>query len=88
MVAELDLYRLKEEWKALAVETVRGWCNKVKDKRWLASKLGRGRKKKKGKKKGKKKVAPEPPPYFKVTLPENYLFGDVIGKSLFAKNVK
>ena len=30
------------------------------------------KKKKKGKKKGKKKVAPEPPPYFKVTLPENY----------------
>lgn len=44
------------------------------------------KKKKKGKKKGKKKVAPEPPPYFKVTLPENYLFGDIIGKSLFAKN--
>ena len=43
--------RLKEEWKALGVETVRRWCNKVKDKGWLASKLGRGRKKKKGKKK-------------------------------------
>ena len=39
-----------------------------------------------GKEEGKEKVAPEPPPYFKVTLPENYLFGDVIGKSLFAKN--
>jgi len=32
--------KLKEEWKALGVETVRGWCNKVKDKGWLASKLG------------------------------------------------
>ena len=43
--------KLREEWKALEAETVRGWCNKVKDKGWLASKLGRGRKKKKGKKK-------------------------------------
>ena len=43
--------KLKEEWTALGVETVRGWCNKVKDKDWLASKLGRGRKNKKGKKK-------------------------------------
>jgi len=44
-------------------------------------------KKKKGKKKkGKKRVAPEPPPYYKVTLPQNYLFGEVIGKSLFVKN--
>ena len=43
--------KLKEEWKALGVETVRGWCNKVKDEDWLASKLGRGRKKKKEKKK-------------------------------------
>ena len=42
---------LKEEWKALGVETVRGWRNKVKDRGWLASKLGRGRKKRKGKKK-------------------------------------
>ena len=32
---------LKEEWKALGVETVRGWCNKAKDKGWLASKLER-----------------------------------------------
>ena len=39
--------KLKEEWKALGIETVRGWCNKVKDnKGWLASKLERGRKKK------------------------------------------
>ena len=43
--------KLKEEWKALGVVTVRGWCNKVKDRGWLASKLEGGRKKKKGKKK-------------------------------------
>ena len=42
--------RLKEEWKTLGVNSVRGWCNKVKDRGWLASKLGEGRKKK-GKKK-------------------------------------
>ena len=42
--------RLKEEWKALGVNSVRGWCNKVKDRDWLASKMGEGRKKK-GKKK-------------------------------------
>ena len=42
--------KLKEEWKALGVETVRGWCNKVKDRGWLASKMGEGREKK-GKKK-------------------------------------
>ena len=28
-----------------------GWCNKVKDKGWLASKLGESKKKGKGKKK-------------------------------------
>jgi len=43
--------RLKEDWKTLGVERVRGWCNKVKYKDWLAFKLGRGTKKKKGKKK-------------------------------------
>ena len=32
--------RLKEDWKELGVNTVRGWCNKVKDRGWLASKLG------------------------------------------------
>ena len=37
--------RLKEEWKALGLNTVRGWCNKVKDRDWLASKLGEERKK-------------------------------------------
>ena len=41
--------KLKEEWKELGVDTVRGWCNKVKDRCWLASKLGGGRGK--GKKK-------------------------------------
>ena len=43
--------RLKEDWTEFGVISVRGWCNKVKDKGWLASKLGRGRKKKMGKKK-------------------------------------
>ena len=40
--------RLKEDWKELGVNTVRGWCTKVKDRGWLASKLGGS--KKKGKK--------------------------------------
>ena len=40
--------RLKEDWKELGVNTVRGWCAKVKDRGWLASKLGGS--KKKGKK--------------------------------------
>ena len=43
--------RLKEEWKTLGVNTVRGWCNKVKDRGWLASKLGASKKKGKRKKK-------------------------------------
>ena len=34
--------RLKEDWKELGVNTVRGWCNKVKDRGWLASKMGEG----------------------------------------------
>ena len=42
--------RLKEDWKELGVNTVRGWCNKVKDRGWLASKLGASEKKGKGKK--------------------------------------
>ena len=41
--------RLKEEWKELGVETVRGWCNKGKDRCWLASKLVGGSKKRKKK---------------------------------------
>ena len=41
--------RLKEEWKTLGVNTVRGWCNKVKDRGWLASKLGGIKKKRKEK---------------------------------------
>ena len=41
---------MKEEWKTLGVKTVRGWCNKVKDRGWLASKLGGGKKKRKAKK--------------------------------------
>ena len=43
--------RLKEEWKTLGVNSVRGWCNKIKDRSWLASKLKGGRKKGKTKKK-------------------------------------
>ena len=39
--------KLKEDWKELGVESIGGWCNKVKDRGWLASKLGeRARKKK------------------------------------------
>jgi len=38
---------LKEDWKELGVNSVRGWCNKVKDRCWLASKLDGSRKKKK-----------------------------------------
>ena len=43
--------RLKEDWKKLGVNTVRGWCNKVKDRGWLASKLGTSKKKGRTKKK-------------------------------------
>ena len=43
--------RLKEDWKELGVKSTRGWCNKVKDKGWLASKLGESKKKGKRKKK-------------------------------------
>ena len=42
--------RLKEEWKTLGVNTVRGWYNNVKDRGWLASKLGGSKKKRKEKK--------------------------------------
>ena len=45
---------MKEDWKKLGINTVRGWCNKVKDRGWLASKMGEGRKKK-----GKKKTIPD-----------------------------
>ena len=44
--------RLKEEWKTLGVNTVRGWCNKVEDRCWLASKLVESNKKKTKKAKG------------------------------------
>ena len=43
--------KLMEDWKELGVKSTRGWCNKVKDKGWLASKLGKSKKKGKGKKK-------------------------------------
>ena len=42
---------LKEDWKEMGVNTARGWCNKVKDRGWLASKLGASKKKVKRKKK-------------------------------------
>jgi len=42
--------KLNEDWKELRVNTVRGWCNKLKDRCWLASKIREGQKKK-GKKK-------------------------------------
>ena len=41
---------MKEDWKTLGVNTVRRWCNKVKDRGWLASKLGGIKKKRKEKK--------------------------------------
>ena len=44
--------RLKEDWKELGVYSVRRWCNKVKDRCWLASKLVGSKKKKKKKAKG------------------------------------
>jgi len=44
--------RLKEDWKELGVNSVRGWCNKVKGRCWLASKLDGGSKKRKKKAKG------------------------------------
>ena len=47
--------RLKEDWKELGVNTVRGWCNKVKDRGWLASKLGTNKKKGRAKKKDSRK---------------------------------
>ena len=43
--------RLKEDWKELGVKSIEGWCNKAKDRGWLALDLDGGRKKKKGKKK-------------------------------------
>ena len=42
--------RLKEDWKELGVKSIGGWCNKVKDRCWLASKLGESKKKRKEKK--------------------------------------
>ena len=43
--------KLKDDGKELGVKSTRGWCNKVKDRGWLASKLGASKKKGKGKKK-------------------------------------
>ena len=42
---------------------------------------GKGKKKKKG-----KKVGPAPPPYYPVTLPEPYRFGQIIGTVVTGKN--
>jgi len=44
--------RLKQDWKELGVKSVPGWCNKVKDRCWLASKLVGGCKKRKKNAKG------------------------------------
>ena len=41
--------KLKEDWKELGVKSIGGWCNKVKDRGWLASKMGESKKKGKGK---------------------------------------
>jgi len=30
----------KEDWKDVGVKSIRGWCNKVEDRGWMASKLG------------------------------------------------
>ena len=48
---------MKEDWKKLGVKSIRRWCNKVKDRGWLASKLVEGRKKK-GKKKTIRDTSP------------------------------
>ena len=42
--------RLNKEWKTFGVNSIRGWCNKVKDRGWLAFKLGGSKKKRKEKK--------------------------------------
>ena len=44
--------RLKDDRKELGVNSVRGWCNKGKDRCWLASKLVGSKEKKKKKAKG------------------------------------
>ena len=41
----------KGDWTELGVKSIGGWCNKVKDRGWLASKLGASKKKEKRKKK-------------------------------------
>ena len=41
--------RLKEDWKESGVKSIGGWCNKVKDRGWLASKMGESKYKGKGK---------------------------------------
>ena len=42
---------MKEDWKELGVKSIGGWRNKVKDRGWLASKLGTNKKKGRAKKK-------------------------------------
>ena len=39
--------RLKEDWKELGGKSIEGWGNKVKDRGWLASKIGGNKKKRK-----------------------------------------
>ena len=43
--------KLNEDWKELGFKSIGGWCSNVKDRGWLASKLGASKKKRKGKKK-------------------------------------
>ena len=42
---------MKEDWKELGVKSIRAWCNKVKNRGWLASKLGASKMKETRKKK-------------------------------------
>ena len=44
--------KIEGRLERIGVNTVRGWCNKVKDRGWLASKLGTSKKKGRAKKKG------------------------------------
>ena len=41
---------MKEDWKQFGVKSTGGWCNKVKDRGWLAPKLGGSNKKRTEKK--------------------------------------
>ena len=43
--------KLKEDWKELGVNTVRGWCNKVKDRGWFGIQIGNEQEERKGEEK-------------------------------------